>query len=229
MFSRPSSDKIHYTERKRGCLHHLNHNLRDDLQHFSFTGGQPTGTPLSAARRPISSRVVVSGWVVATTCGDIFASHFILRCLEESRLDSFVLFAPSEPVEGYLGAHDGEEQGEDAVFEVVSPGSVDQDGGRHGQGGDHEQERTDQHRSPRRALDPSFWGRFPAGSNRVLRHSAFGYFLVAFWSEPPLVAPDELSVFLSEEFSVFFSVDVDLDSLSEPPFLEDSVLAAFLP
>jgi hypothetical protein len=41
-----------------------------------------------------------------------------------------VLFVvlPEQPVQGYLGAKDGEEQGEEAVAEVVDPGGVDDEG-----------------------------------------------------------------------------------------------------
>ena len=35
---------------------------------------------------------------------------------------------PEEPIEGYLGAEDGEKEGEEAVTEVVEPGCIDYEG-----------------------------------------------------------------------------------------------------
>ena len=58
-----------------------------------------------------------------------FPSGAIASLLTSFNLFKLAFFAPAEPVECYLGAHDGENQGEDAVLEVVAPGGVDQDAG----------------------------------------------------------------------------------------------------
>ena len=41
---------------------------------------------------------------------------------------------PQKPVNGYLGAEDGEEEGEDAVAEIVVPCCVDDEGAGDGEG-----------------------------------------------------------------------------------------------
>lgn len=45
------------------------------------------------------------------------------------RSQLFFLVLPDKPVYGYLGAQDGQEEGEDAVLEVVAVGRVDDEGG----------------------------------------------------------------------------------------------------
>ena len=47
---------------------------------------------------------------------------------------------PEEPVEGYLGAKDGEKECEEAVAELVKPGGIDDEGGGDHEGGDDEEE-----------------------------------------------------------------------------------------
>src|SRR5215208_6514913 len=53
--------------------------------------------------------------------------------------------APEHPVEGYLGTKDGEEEGEEAVAEVVDPGGIDHEGGGDRQRGDDKEERDPEH------------------------------------------------------------------------------------
>ena len=57
----------------------------------------------------------------------------------------FLIVLPKKPIECYLAAEDGEEQGEDAVAEVVDPGCVDYEGGGDGEGGDDEKECGPEH------------------------------------------------------------------------------------
>jgi len=57
----------------------------------------------------------------------------MLKCL------LFVVL-PQKPVKCYLGAEYGEEKGEQAVGEIVTPGSVDDEGAGDGEGGDDEKE-----------------------------------------------------------------------------------------
>src|SRR3712207_4465516 len=52
---------------------------------------------------------------------------------------------PEEPIKCYLGAEDGEEQGEDAVAEVVDPGGVDDEGGGDNDGGNDEEDGHSEH------------------------------------------------------------------------------------
>ena len=46
----------------------------------------------------------------------------------------FLVVFPQKPVQCYLGAEDGEEQGEEAVAEIVGPGGVDDEGAGDSQG-----------------------------------------------------------------------------------------------
>ncbi len=50
------------------------------------------------------------------------------------------LVLPQKPVYGDLGAQDGQEEGEDAVLEVVAVGSVDDEGAGNGEGRNDEEE-----------------------------------------------------------------------------------------
>src|SRR3712207_5396539 len=52
------------------------------------------------------------------------------------------LVLPQKPVYGDLGTQDGEEEGEDAVLEVVAVGGVDDEGAGDGEGRDDEEERN---------------------------------------------------------------------------------------
>ena len=46
-----------------------------------------------------------------------------------------IAITPENPGEGCFGAQDGEGEGEEAVFEIVVPGGVDNEPGRDGDGG----------------------------------------------------------------------------------------------
>lgn len=56
-----------------------------------------------------------------------------------------LLVLPQKPVYGYLGAKDGQEEGEGAVLEVVAVGGVDDEGARDGEGRDDEEEGNAEH------------------------------------------------------------------------------------
>ncbi len=67
----------------------------------------------------------------------------MLQNLEPQSLLFLVL--PHKPVYGDLGAQDGQEEGEDAVLEVVAVGGVDDQGARDGEGGYDEEEGDAEH------------------------------------------------------------------------------------
>src|ERR671921_2122803 len=52
---------------------------------------------------------------------------------------------PQKPIQSDLGAEDGEEQGEEAVGEVVAPGGVDDERAGDGERGDDEEEGDPEH------------------------------------------------------------------------------------
>lgn len=62
---------------------------------------------------------------------------------------SGVLF-PEQPVEGYLGAQDGENEGEEPAAEVVAPGGVDHQRGGDGERDQNEKEGDAEQNAPRR-------------------------------------------------------------------------------
>ena len=64
---------------------------------------------------------------------------------------NLLIVFPEKPVHGYLGAQDGEEEGEEAVAEVVAPGRVDNEGAGDSEGGDDEEERDPEYSCPQSA------------------------------------------------------------------------------
>src|ERR671917_2377512 len=56
-----------------------------------------------------------------------------------------LLVLPQKPVYGYLGAKDGQEEGEGAVLQVVAVGGVDDEGARDGEGRDDKEEGNAEH------------------------------------------------------------------------------------
>ena len=70
---------------------------------------------------------------------------------------SFFVVSPEEPVQRYLGAEEGEEEGEEAVAEVVEPGGVDDEGRGDDEGCDDEEERDSEHERLEGAPDDAVW------------------------------------------------------------------------
>ena len=70
---------------------------------------------------------------------------------------NLLIVFPEKPVHGYLGAQDGEEEGEEAVAKVVAPGGVDDEGTGDDKGGDDEEERDPEYAGPQRAPDGASW------------------------------------------------------------------------
>ena len=126
-----------------------------------------------------------------------------------------VLLVPGEPREGGLGAQDGEEEGERAVFEVVEPGGVDDEPGRDGDGGNDEEEGEEERGPIRALLGLPRLGLFSRGSGHRSPQSAF------------------LVVLLVEEVSGFFSEPLPFEleeSAESVPLVVSlgSVFVAFL-
>ncbi len=120
-----------------------------------------------------------------------------------------LVIPPEEPAEGDLGAQDGEEEGEEAVTEVVEPGGVDDEDGGDREGSDYEEEGDAQQERAEEAPD----GAVRSGLSRLVR---------AGWQ---LRQSCLLAVFSEEVvlFSVFFSEAAGFSS--DPPFFAASVFA----
>src|SRR5919199_1668379 len=84
---------------------------------------------------------------------------------------------PEDPGEGGTGAQDPEQEGEEAVFEVVEPGGIDDEPGGDEDGGEHEEEGRGEHRPVRRRA-----GGMLRGLSFRVRHGGSS---PAFWTPPP--------------------------------------------
>ncbi len=80
------------------------------------------------------------------------------------------LVLPHKPVYGDLGAKDGEQEGEDAVLEVVAVGGVDDEGARDGEGRDDEEEGDPEYGDAEGSADGSVAAGFVARRVRAAGH-----------------------------------------------------------
>jgi hypothetical protein len=69
-----------------------------------------------------------------------------------------IAIKPKYPGESRAGAQDREQEGEGTVCEVVEPGSVHDEPGGDGDGGEHEEQGHGEHRLVRRTLGGVLWG-----------------------------------------------------------------------
>lgn len=150
-----------------------------------------------------------------------FCARFGLqaRCLRPAArglLVGLVVFAPEDPVKGDLGAEDGEQEGEDAVAQVVEPGGVDDEGGGDNEGGEDEEECDPEHDPTQRPADGPFRAVLGAGSDRAPPHAQSFFAAFSVLAVPDFAEPlSEDSDLVTESPFVLAAGSVFL----EPPFL----------
>src|SRR5918997_5083554 len=95
---------------------------------------------------------------------------------------------PQKPVQGDLGAQDGEEQGEEAVGKVVAPSGVDDQGAGDGQGGDYKEEGYAQNRGAEGTLYDAIAAALALGQAGAACQ-LFSPFFPCCWSRFPPTCP----------------------------------------
>ncbi len=131
----------------------------------------------------------------------------------------FLLIAPEEPIEGYLGGEDGEDEGEGAFAQVVEPGGVDDERGGDGERGEDEEERDAEDSGPRKPQsEPSRLISSALSIRRPRRHFQSCFFAVfseevpdslpllsdeALSEEPESPLPEDSDFSLFSDFSIF--------------------------